>query len=337
MIHKKRFLALFLCVALMITGLTGCGDKKEEEKEITATEESKKEMDEDAKEALSSLLENVKEKEKREEMTGAEDAEAEKGKEDVVTAKGEEEIDSLLESYYETVLLEEEGYMELPCGFEVGITERHYETYTVGEAFFREEGILYHSIWDFDKDDQDEMLVLLLDDDEDYDRSKIYARMYEYIGGEVKETAELESFFGWMEYDISQSTEIFLRETKDWFYLAEEAKGYSGIYADGAAYSIRVAHYDGTDFVVDLAKQMSGSDFSETEDEVADTARLLRNVTFDHTADNLTYEYEFDKEDDLLSVFYMEGEVSGSLDTYYQTFRITDVPPYIIRLFAQGE
>ena len=140
-----------------------------------------------------------------------------------------------------------------------------------------------------------------------------------------------------MEYDISQTTEVLLRETKDWFYLAEQARGASGIYADGVCYAIRVAHYDGKDFVVDVAKQMQGSDFSETDEEVADTARLLNNVGFANTAKHLTYEYSFDRKDDLLSVFYMTAEHDGSLDTYYNTGNIADVPPFLVRLFAERE
>ena len=179
-------------------------------------------------------------------------------------------------------------------------------------------------------------MVLSLDKDKDYDRSKLYARMYEVVNGEVVETAELESFFGWMEFDLSQSTEIFLRETKDWFYLAEEASGSSGIYADGVSYAIRVAHYDGKDFVVDVAKQISGSDFSDTDKEVADTARLLTYVGFDNTAKNLTYQYHFDKNEPLLSIFYMTAEHDGDMNKYYQSGNITDVPPFLVRMFENG-
>lgn len=332
--HKKKFLALFLCMTLAITGLTGCGDKEKESEEAVESIEEKEEAENEADEEASSDLQGrIKEKESEESVKeDLEEVEKEEAGE-----KKESEEDSLLESYYETILLEEEGFVELPAGYEIPIKEKHLEGYSIGEAFFQEEGICYHATWDYDKDDQDEMLVLLLEEDADYQRSKLYARMYEVINGEVVEAAELESFFGWMEFDISQSTEILLRETKDWFYLAEEAKGYSGIYSDGSCYAIRVAHYDGTDFVVDLAKQMCGSDFSETEDEVADTAELLTYVGFDHTAENLTYEYSFDRKDDLLSIFYMMAEPNGSLDTYFNSRNISDAPPYIIRLFASRE
>ena len=327
----KRWLMLLVISSAMMFGLSGCGEKeaKQETEEKTAdiTTDEMKELDESEETEI--LEEDEADASTKAEKASEEDSEAEE-KETV-------KVDKLLEQYYEEVLLPKEGLIELPAGYEVPIKERHFEDFTVGEAFLEEAGICYHAVWDYDKDEQDELLVLLLDEDEDYERCKLYARMYEVIDGEVVENAELESLLGWMEYDVSQSTEVFLRETKDWFYLAEEARGTSGIYADGSAYIIRVAHYDGTEFVVDLAKQMSGSDFSDTKEEVADTARLLRNVKFDHTADGLTYEYKFNTKDDLLSVFYMTAEHNGSLSTYFKTGNISDVPPFIIRAFKEHE
>lgn len=356
---KKKFmtaLALSLTTVMLLCGLTGCGDEKKAADETTpgATEESTKETAEEqdkqrieeADETVSAGSQGTEISEKSEDVS-----EEEQGK--APGQKKPTEIDQLLEAYYEEVLLPEQGLIELPAGYEVSIKEKHFENYTIGEAFLQEKGICYHAVWDYDKDGQEEMLVLALDEDKDYERSKLYARMYEVEAsgtdeagtadaneteaGEVVLSAELESLFGWMECDTSQSMEVFLRETKDWFYLAEEARGYNSIYADGSNYAIRAAHYDGTDFVVDVAKQLSGSDFSETEESVAETARLLRNITFDHTADNLTYEYSFDESDDLLSVFYMSAEPNGTLDTYYRTGNISDVPPFLIRLFAGRE
>ena len=324
---KKLICTLLLCMILVVAGLTGCGDKKKEAEKVVESVAEKEEAErEEDKEESSDRQESAEEKDSEENTNeDLKETESEEAEE-----KANEGIDALLEKYYEEVLVEEEGLIELPSGYEVGITERHLEGYSIGEAYFNESGICYHATWDYDKDEQDEMLVLLMGEDKDYERSKLYARMYEVKDGEVVEAAELESFFGWMEFDTNQSTEIFLRETKDWFYLAEEAKGYSSIYADGSAYAIRVAHYDGTDFVVDLAKQMSGSDFSETEEEVADTARLLTYVGFDNTAENLTYEYNFNRKDDLLSVFYITAEHMTSLDKFYHSGNISDVSPFII-------
>ena len=332
----------WLCIVTMSIALAfclnGCGGEKTEEPEKKVAEKTEQETDESAqkeekseipeeKDALEAALEEAaKEKESKAEEPAAEEA-----------ASEEMEPDELLEKYYEEVLLEEEGLIELPSGYEVGITERHLQGYSIGEAYLDEHGICYHATWDYDKDEQDEMLVLLMDEDEDYERCKLYARMYEVREGEVVEAAELESFFGWMEFDTSQSTEIFLRETKDWFYLAEEAKGYSSIYADGSAYAMRVAHYDGEEFVVDLAKQMSGSDFSETGEEVADTARLLTYVGFDNTAENLTYEYNFNRKDDLLSVFYITAEHMTSLDKYYKSRNFSDISPFLVKMFEERE
>lgn len=329
----NKWLLVLAMSAVMAFGLNGCGKEKAEVKKNEAVTETVQETTEpveteekveipEEKDALEAALEEAaKENESKAEETSTEEIEP----------------DKMLEKYYEEVLLEKEGLIELPSGYEVSIKERHLEGYSIGEAYLKEYGICYHAVWDYDKDEQDEMLVLLMDEDEDYERSKMYAKMYEVIDGEVVKTAELESLFGWMEFDTRQSMEVLLRETKDWFYLAEEARGYSSIYADGSCYAIRVAHYDGNDFVVDLAKQISGSDFSDTKEAVADTARLLTYVGFDHTAESLTYEYSFNKKDDLLSVFYMTAEVSGSLDKYYETMNITDVPPYMIRLFKEKE
>lgn len=352
-------LALSFTAVMLLCGLTGCGSEKQAAAEATS---------EAAEEATEDTAENIEETEDQASAegtvsAGAQDTDGQKEAEPFdkttdmsETEQGQEkptEIDQLLEAYYEEVLLPEQGLIELPAGYEVSIKEKHFENYTIGEAFLQEKGICYHAVWDYDKDGQEELLVLALDEDKDYERSKLYARMYEVEAsgtdeagtadanetetGEVVLSAELESLFGWMECDTSQSMEVFLRETKDWFYLAEEARGYNSIYADGSNYAIRAAHYDGTDFVVDVAKQLSGSDFGETEESVAETARLLRNITFDHTADNLTYEYSFDESDDLLSVFYMSAEPNGTLDTYYRTGNISDVPPFLIRLFAGRE
>lgn len=348
---KKKFmtaLALALTTVILPCGLAGCGDGKREAAETTpgTVEEQDGQRIEETDETVSSGLRGTESSEK------AEDA-SEAKQEKLPGQEQATENDQLLEAYYEEVLLPEQGLIELPAGYEVSIKERHLENYTIGEVFLQEKGICYHAVWDYDKDGQEEMLVLALDEDKDYKRSKLYARMYEVKASgadeaesadanetetrEVVLSAELESFFGWMECDTSQSMEVFLRETKDWFYLAEEARRYNSIYADGASYAIRAAHYDGTDFVVDMAKQISGSEFSEVEESVAETARLLRNITFDHTADNLTYEYSFDERDDLLSVFYMSAEPNGTLDTYYRTRNISDVPTFLIRLFAGRE
>lgn len=319
----KKVIPAVLTVAVMLAaGLVGCGTKADTAQKAETETQGETEPGMDAFVQAQADASDVQEDETEE----SESSEA-----------AEVDPEKLLRKYYDGVLVQEEGLMELPAGYEVLNKEKHLENYTIGEAFFQETGVCYQAVWDYDKDDQDELLVLVLDKDEDYDRSKLYARMYEVIDGEVVQTAELESLFGWMEYDIRQSMEVLLRETKDWFYLAEQASGASGIYADGAAYAIRVAHYDGKDFVVDLAKQMQGSDFSETDAEVADTARLLNNVGFTNSAKNLTYEYQFDRKDDLLSVFYMTAEHDGSLDTYYNTGNIADVPPFLVRLFAERE
>lgn len=338
---KKKLatvLALSFTAVMLLLGTTGCGSEKKavEETTLDATEVNNgQSAAKETEETASAEPQEAEAAEKVTNMSETEQSEASKQEEPT-------EADKILETYYEEVLLPEQGLIELPSGYEVSIKEKHFENYTIGETFLQEKGICYHAVWDYDKDGQEEMLVLALDDDEDYERSKLYARMYEVETdgtGEEKVvlSAELESLLGWMECDTSQSMEVFLRETKDWFYLAEEARGINSIYADGATYAIRVAHYDGTDFAVDVAKQLSGSDFSDVDEAVAETEQLLRNVTFDHTADNLTYEYRFDKNDDLLSVFYMTGEVNGSLDTYYQTGNISDVPPFLIRLFAGRE
>lgn len=325
--NKRLF--LFAASAVMVFSVGGCGNEKPEEKDHEIEAES---------EVLASHIEETmvsdadEEKEETPKEDHSEDVLEDAAKEEAYDDK-ELEQDKLLERYYEEVLLKEEGLLELPSGCELSIKERHMESYSIGEALLEKYGICYHAVWDYDKDEEDELLVLALDEDKEYDCSKIYARMYEVVDGEVVEAAELESFFNWMEFDTSQSTEILLRETKDWFYLAEEAAGFSSIYADGSCYAIRVAHYDGSDFVVDVAKQLRGSDFSDTNEEVTDTARLLTYVGFDNTAENLTYQYSFDRKDDLLSIFYMTGEIGGSLDKFYETHQITDVPPYMIRLF----
>ena len=325
--YKKGIISAILAVTVMVmAGITGCGAKED-----TAQKTETKEESEAAEEEQSGMDAFVQ---AQAEAAKAQEDETEESESSDTTAVDSEK---LLRQYYDQVISREEGVMDLPSGYEVLNKETHFENYTLGEAFFQETGVCYQAVWDYDKDEQDELLVLVLDKDEDYDRSKLYARMYEVVNGEVVQAAELESLFGWMEYDISQSTEVLLRETKDWFYLAEQARGASGIYADGVCYAIRVAHYDGTDFVVDVAKQMQGSDFSETDEEVADTARLLNNVGFANTAKHLTYEYAFDRKDDLLSVFYMTAEHDGSLDTYYNTGNIADVPPFLVRLFAERE
>lgn len=327
--YKQGILPAFLAVTVMLmAGITGCGTKEDTASKTETKDETEVATEEGRGSAMDAFVQAQAEAAKAQE-----DETGESGSSDADTADPEK----LLRQYYEQVLIPEEGLIDLPAGYEVLNKEKHFENYSIGEAFLKEYGICYQAVWDYDKDGQDEMLVLSLDEDKDYERSKLYARMYEVVDGEVVQAAELESLFGWMEYDISQSTEVLLRETKDWFYLAEQARGASGIYADGVCYAIRVAHYDGKDFVVDVAKQMQGSDFSETDEEVADTARLLNNVGFANTAKHLTYEYSFDRKDDLLSVFYMTAEHDGSLDTYYNTGNIADVPPFLVRLFAERE
>ena len=252
----KRWMMLLVINGVMVLGLSGCGAKEEPKK-----------AKEEAVEAVIDKIKETDEENENEELQGEKSGESFKEKnlrknqdngagdsEEAAVVQGKSETEKLLEKYYEEVLLEEEGLVELPSGYEVSIKERHLETYSIGEVFLDEYGICYHAIWDYDKDEQDELLVLVLDEDSECERSKLYAKMYEVVDGEVTEAAELESFFGWMEFDTRQSTEILLRETKDWFYLAEEATGYSSIYADGSAYAMRVAHYDGKEFVVDLAK-----------------------------------------------------------------------------------
>ncbi|MCI6630819.1 MAG: hypothetical protein MSH20_08470, partial [Lachnospiraceae bacterium] len=254
--YRKGLLSAILAVTVMcMAGLTGCGTKADTVQKTETKEES--EAAEEEQSGMDAFVQAQAEAAK------AQEDETEESESSDTTAVDSEK---LLRQYYDQVISQEEGVMDLPSGYEVLNKETHFENYTVGEAFFQETGVCYQAVWDYDKDEQDELLVLVLDKDEDYDRSKLYARMYEVVNGEVVQAAELESLFGWMEYDISQSTEVLLRETKDWFYLAEQARGASGIYADGVCYAIRVAHYDGTDFVVDVAKQMQGSDFSETDE-----------------------------------------------------------------------
>ena len=47
-------------------------------------------------------------------------------------------------------------------------------------------------------------------------------------------------------------------------------------------------------------------------------------------------QYHFDKKEPLLSIFYMTAEHDGDMNKYYQSGNITDVPPFLVRMFENG-
>lgn len=264
----------------------------------------------------------------------AEETEEAEQEEETETEVAEEQAEvqntsELLQSFYEDMLAESDHPIDYDRTYTAPYIEMSADDYKYPLAGYVEEldGPLTYKIKDFDNDREDELLVMsIVDNDKEEEPDRILEwQMYEAADDEVQLQARIKTCLGAVGgFDI-QNADYYIKENSSNTYIAENIAETVCVLADGTNYCLRVLHYDGSDFVEDTAQDFSGSDFSDLEDIVAETASDLENLGFSNSAAKLTYELQFQQEDEMEEFFIVRGANEGiylpdrNVFSYYDT------------------
>ena len=249
---------------------------------------------------------------------------------EVAEEQGENQNSSeLLQSFYEDMLAESDHPIDYDRTYTAPYIEMAADDYKYPLAGYVEglDGPLTYKIKDFDHDGEEELLVMaIVDNDKEEEPDHILElQMYEVAEDEVQLQARIRTCLGAVGgFDI-QNADYYIKEDGSQIYIAENLAETVCVTADGTNFVLRVLHYDGSDFVEDTAQDFSGSDFSDLEDLVAKTASDLENLGFSNSAVKLTYELQFQPEDEMEEFFIVRGANEGiylpdsNVFSYYDT------------------
>lgn len=187
------------------------------------------------------------------------------------------------------------------------------------------EGVVDYRILDFDGDGQEELFVMRISNSKETD---MVFQIYEFEDEKVQLADELTIEYGAIgNYTNDEEIRYYLKQSQGKYYLCQSYKLLTVIEADGATYCMAIYDYDGS-FDLCAKKSISGSSL-EYDTEHMPMIDELRKLGFDHTADNLSYSLEFDKEDGLdelfisRSVCLISDEQSSK---FYQDFDLSKLP-----------
>ncbi len=241
----------------------------------------------------------------------------------------------LLQSFYEDMLAESDHPIDYDRTYTAPYIEMAADDYKYPLAGYVEglDGPLTYKIMDFDNDGEEELLVMaIVDNDKEEEPDHILElQMYEHAEDEVQLQARSKTCL-WAVggFDI-QNADYYIKEDDSHIYIAENVAETVCVAADGTNYCLRVLHYDGSDFVEDTEQDFGGSDFSDLEDLVAETASDLESIGFTNSAAKLTYELQFQPEDEMEEFFIVRGANEGiylpdsGVFSYYETQDISAV------------
>lgn len=289
---------------------------------------------------------------KQEETETAEETEEADWEEETETEEAEEQREvrktsELLQSFYEDMLSESDYPIDYDRTYTAPYIEMAAGNYKYPVAGYVKEldGPLTYEIRDFDDDGEDELLVIaVVDNDKEEEPDHILElQMYEVAEDVVQLQARIKTCLGAVGgFDI-QNADYYIKEDGSNTYIAENVAETVCVAADGTNYCLRVLHYDGSDFVEDTEQDFGGSDFSDLEDLVAETASDLESIGFTNSAAKLTYELQLQSEDKMEGFFIVRGANEGiylpdsGVFSYYETQDISLVGKLTYRFYNDQE
>ncbi|MGN0326352.1 MAG: hypothetical protein ACI4DW_08565 [Lachnospiraceae bacterium] len=195
------------------------------------------------------------------------------------------------------------------------------------------DGILSYLIYDLDKDDVDEALVFRLKDNEaDYGQcySNLWVQIYEVRDNTVQMVVEYNA-----ECSLGGADELehhfYLKDMGEEVYIAHDYTIKFVSIFTGMTEGISVYRYDGTTIQSEIQAVLGGSDASEYDSIVSETAGKLDSLGFNQTAKSLTYELELKTEDNLIFLLQIKGNnLTMNLDEYQNSNDISDLESVII-------
>lgn len=228
-----------------------------------------------------------------------------------------EELDtvSILEEYFGNTIENEDGVIDNLNEYKGIYRNLGQDAYSGIEQYLEPiEGVFSHVIYDFDQDEQEELLVV------EVQNNQIIYYMYEVEDDEVTLYDIRSSYGGSIGTVDKMNWNLYLADKGEMTYLVENGVGYSYIVADGASYFLSILHYDGTSFIEDLSRDMCGSEFSDTEATVQEVSDDVAELGFTSTAFELDYTYTFQADEEGASLIAnMVGFNSQFDNPYYDT------------------
>lgn len=145
----------------------------------------------------------------------------------------------------------------------------------------KKEGCLYAVILDLDEDGTEELLTFNLQ--QDHEAYQIQAKIYEYQGGQVVESAVWDFLSDALGSQCDGGEIRFM--IKDGKYICMDSRQQTFIAADGSDIELSACYYNGTEMVNAATFFYIGSDWSDVGREETELISQLRSMGFDKTAD----------------------------------------------------
>ena len=188
-----------------------------------------------------------------------------------------------LYTYVDKVLIPKEGQCKegkYECAY-----ERTSNNGICVKSLQSQKGVMNWNITDYDNDDYEELLVLMLKNNEaDYDgltekRNAVYLQMYKMVNGKVTLQDEYRGLYPVLGYGDDENAGIFLLTKDNKTYICGSNEELVHTYADGSTIKSFVLTYENNKFVENAGQTepMSGSDFmpGETQQKMIDTLTKL--------------------------------------------------------------
>lgn len=282
----------------------------------------------------------------------SEESEERSEKESEPTKESESEEPPLAEEltvrqYLERDLIPAAGLLDIKQVYKAGYTEEEYGDYFAPRNTYVQglSGIAGYDIRDYDKDGEEELLVLMLKEGREQiglPYHTIWIQMFEKDATGLTLTAEEEAD-GLGGIDV-QKLIFYIKESDSAVYIAEESTGRLCVCGDCTEEGLRILHYTGRNFVTDLEDYYIGSDpFDREEGYVAATASQLKALGFTESAARLTADMELDMADGLDMIFLVDGrnpelfEQDNTLNQYYETQDISYLGEVVYRFYRDIE
>lgn len=256
--------------------------------------------------------------------------------------------DLTVQEYLDRDLIPAAGLLDVGQVYEAGYTEEQYGDYYAPRNTYVQgiSGIAGYDVRDYDKDGEDELLVLMLKEGTEQiglPYHTLWVQVYEKDTAGLRLAAEAEATYGALGgVDVEHLT-FYVKETDSAVYVAEEYTGTNCVCADGTMEGLHVLHYTGSGFVTDLEEGYAGSDFSGMEERIAAVAAELKALGFPRSAAGLTTELELDEADGLELIFLADGrnpalyEQESTMGQYYETRDVSCLGKVAYRFYRSAE
>lgn len=188
-----------------------------------------------------------------------------------------------LYTYVDDVLVPEMGRCEEGEYISKYVRTSHY---VAVEPVHSQKGVITSRIRDFDNDEKEELLVLVMKNDErvetlaELDRNVVYIRMYEAVKGEIILQDEFRALYPVMGAGDMEDSGIFFQTYEGKIYICGSTYTLNYVIADGSSYNSFVMFYNGSGFerLSGTEETLAGSEFSWDEQNANDMADYLDSI-----------------------------------------------------------